>query len=79
LPPPRIHSVGKAQGLSEDSRLLDALSPLKVLSRGYSIAVTETGEILKDFTQVNEGDRFRLTLHSGMLGCRVEEISKEDN
>lgn len=57
---------------------LDALSPLKVLSRGYSIAVKENGEIIKAEKQVAAGDKLRLALHSGSINCRVEDKPKED-
>ncbi len=56
---------------------LDALSPLKVLGRGYAMARTQDGGILRSSDQVQPGDRIRLRLAQGTLGCRVEE--KEDN
>jgi exodeoxyribonuclease VII large subunit len=57
---------------------LDALSPMKVLSRGYSIAVKENGEIIKNESQVGIGEKLKLTLHSGSIDCRVEDKPKED-
>ena len=52
---------------------LDALSPLKVLSRGYAIALDADGRAIRDAAGVKTGDRLRLRLGSGELGCRVEE------
>ena len=63
--------------LARDSAALDAMSPLKVLGRGYAVARTEDGGILRSSDQVQPGDRIRLRLAQGSLGCRVEE--KEDN
>ncbi len=52
---------------------LDALSPLKVLTRGYSVASLESGEILRSRTQVSTGDRLSLRLSDGSIACRVTE------
>jgi len=53
---------------------LDALSPLKVLGRGYAVAQTEDGTVLRTSRQVREGDRIRVQLGQGSLGCAVEHI-----
>ena len=53
---------------------LDALSPLKVLARGYAIARTGDGETLRSVTQTQPGDRLTLTLTDGGLRCAVEEV-----
>ena len=58
---------------------LDALSPLKVLSRGYAIALDESGAALKDSQQVKIGDKLTVRLESGALGCKVEEIYGQEN
>lgn len=55
------------------SASLDALSPLKVLGRGYAMAQTAQGEILRNSTQVDKGDRIRVTLGEGSLQCTVDE------
>lgn len=51
---------------------LDALSPLKVLSRGYSVLQKENGETVKEIGQVAVGDMIHVTLTGGELDCRVE-------
>ena len=58
---------------------LDALSPLKVLSRGYAIALDGSGVALKDSQQVKIGDKLTVRLESGALGCKVEEIYGQEN
>ncbi len=49
---------------------LDAISPLKVLSRGYAIA-TRDGKIITKAGQVKTGDDIRVRLHEGELSCEV--------
>ena len=56
---------------------LDALSPLKVLGRGYAVARSEAGEILKSAGDVNIGDHIQVKLGRGILGCTVDERTEE--
>ena len=51
---------------------LDAMSPLKVLERGYAIAQDPTGAIVREARAVSPGDAVRLRLWKGELNCRVE-------
>ena len=53
---------------------LDALSPLKVLSRGYAIAVDGSGAAVKDSACVEIGERLTVRLDKGSLGVRVEDV-----
>ena len=50
---------------------LDALSPLSVLKRGFSIAENADGDIVRNAGQVSVGDDLRLRLGTGELGARV--------
>lgn len=52
---------------------LDALSPLKVLGRGYAIARSEDGTVITSRSQVEVGQVLELRLREGSLACRVEE------
>ena len=52
---------------------IDSMSPLKTLSRGYSIAEKD-GKILKSVTQVNKEDRIELKVTDGIVKTKVEEI-----
>ncbi len=57
--------------LSADISKLDALSPLKVLSRGYSLT-EHNGKILTDSALVEIGDNISVNLSNGKLNCIVE-------
>ena len=56
---------------------LDALSPLKVLSRGYSVVRDPQGRIVKDSRAVSVGDSLDIMLGHGQLSCTVEECREE--
>ena len=56
---------------------LDALSPLKVLSRGYSIPYT--GEkVVKSTKDVAAGDPLTLRVSDGMVACTVDRVEADD-
>ena len=52
---------------------LDALSPLKVLGRGYCIAKRDDGTVVKSAADVDNGDKITLRLQNDEVRCRVEE------
>lgn len=52
---------------------LDALSPLGVLGRGYSLTWTAQGKLLRRAADAAVGDAVRVDLNEGSLHCRVEE------
>lgn len=52
---------------------LDAMSPLAVLARGYSIARDEGGKVIKSAGGVKAGDRIDIRLHEGEIKCEVIE------
>ena len=56
---------------------LDAMSPLKVLSRGYSIALDDNGAPVRTVKALVPGDRLTLRLSDGAAITRVEEITNE--
>lgn len=51
---------------------LDAMSPLKVLSRGYAVARNDGG-IIKSYRDAPTGSRIEVALGEGMLDCTVEK------
>lgn len=66
----------KLSRFQETAAVLDSVSPLATLSRGYSIVTKPlSGEIITDENQVDHGDPISIRLHKGMLACRVEKDS----
>ena len=53
---------------------LEAMSPLKVLGRGYAIAQTTQGQVVASVRQLVPGDLVHLKWSDGAASCRVEEI-----
>ncbi len=63
------------EALTLQAAKLDALSPLAVLVRGYSITRTPDGHVLRDAAAVKPGDRVTIRLEKGQLDAEV--ISSE--
>ncbi len=53
---------------------LDALSPLKVLGRGYAIVRKEDGAVVLSPRQVERGEKVEVMVAKGALSCRVEGV-----
>ena len=68
----------KRQRFASLAASLDAMSPLKVLGRGYAMVQDETGRILKSYRDVTAEERLTVTLGEGGFTCRVEEPLKEE-
>ena len=66
--------------------MLDALSPLAILKRGYSITLqmpkrevpSQCGRLLRDVKGVKTGDIIETRLAGGRLTSEVKEIVKEE-
>jgi exodeoxyribonuclease VII large subunit len=56
---------------------LGAVSPLNVLSRGYSVTELDDGTVVQDAAQVRPGDRVKTRLHRGRLVSRIEAMEFE--
>jgi len=67
----------KRQKFSTLAASLDAMSPLKVLGRGYAMAQNEGGQVLKSYRDVTAGETVTVTLGEGGFTCRVDEPRKE--
>ncbi|MGH7886026.1 MAG: exodeoxyribonuclease VII large subunit [Thermodesulfobacteriota bacterium] len=56
---------------------LDSLSPLKVLSRGYSIVTKiKNNKVITDSKKIKENDKLELKFHIGKAVCEVIEIKE---
>ena len=62
------------QGFISLAAKLDALSPLKVLSRGYSLVRTADNDVVRTINQININDRIRVALNDGEIIATVTDI-----
>jgi exodeoxyribonuclease VII large subunit len=58
---------------------LDALSPLKVLTRGYALPQLQDGSVVRSVKQVNKKDRLCVTLADGNITAEVLEVEVKEN
>lgn len=68
--------ITQKQKFLTSAEKLDALSPLKVLLRGYSVALYN-GKAITDSKKISTGDDIELYFASGKANCKV--TGKEDN
>jgi len=55
---------------------LHALSPLKIMERGYSLIYKEK-QLVKSIHQLQPGDSIKIRLQDGNLDCQVWGIEEE--
>ena len=66
--------------LNSHIRQLDALSPLKVMQRGYSLVYDEKeASIIKSITQVQPGDILNVRMTDGQVNCQVWSMKGEED
>lgn len=57
---------------------LNALSPLAILERGYSISFDKDGKLLKDSSKIKKGDTMTTRLSKGTVYSQVTDIKKSE-
>ncbi|WP_064091587.1 exodeoxyribonuclease VII large subunit [Rossellomorea aquimaris] len=58
---------------------LHALSPLKIMDRGYSLVYGDEGNLIKSSSQVKTGDRIEINVKDGKIQCEVESVEEREN
>ena len=69
----QAQTAQRAQRFASLAASLDALSPLKVLGRGYAVARDENGTILRTAEEASVGEKIEVLLGQGSLMCTVDE------
>lgn len=58
---------------------LQALSPLKIMERGYSLVYSKENVLIKSIKQVKENEPLQIQLADGSLLCNVQNIKESEN
>jgi len=66
----------KQKDFSQMVSTLQALSPLKIMDRGYSVTYTKENSLLKSISQTNTGDSILVRVSDGTLNCTVDTIER---
>ena len=66
----------KEQSFVQQIQALEALSPLSILARGYSVAL-KNGKAVLDADSLSHGDKLELRFHKGSIHVRVEDEAPE--
>lgn len=69
----------KQQAFIKASQLLEAVSPLAVLNRGYSLTTNAQGEVIKSSEAVNQGEQITVKLAKGQItGVVTDRLDQKD-
>lgn len=66
----------KRDRLAALGQMLEQVSPLSTLNRGYTITRDEMGKIVKTVDDVNSGDRIQIEMADGSVRCSVDQTEK---
>jgi exodeoxyribonuclease VII large subunit len=73
-----INLLRRTQRIDSSSALLEAVSPKRVLQRGYSMTfLKKSGAIIRSESQLKVGDRIVTRLHEGELESLVEDRKQQ--
>jgi exodeoxyribonuclease VII large subunit len=82
----RLHQIGthlisdKEQELARAAGVLEAVSPLSTLARGYAVARKGTGcrKVITSAEQVQVGEEIEVLLYQGRLECQVTKVELDN-
>ncbi|MGG0412906.1 exodeoxyribonuclease VII large subunit [Peribacillus simplex] len=66
----------KSQQFVHITATLSALSPLKIMERGYGLVFDEDETLVKSTQQVSKGDKIAVSIKDGTLECEIKEIKE---
>ncbi|MFD9626917.1 exodeoxyribonuclease VII large subunit [Peribacillus muralis] len=66
----------KSQQFVHMTATLSALSPLKIMERGYGLVFTGDETLVKSTQQVSVGEKIAVSIKDGTLECEIKEIKE---
>jgi len=73
----RLVQRSSQEQLQTAAAQLEALSPLRVLARGYSVSLDSDGNVIRDPAQLEIGDPLTTIVRDGKIHSRVESLGNE--
>ena len=70
---------GRKQRYIAMTAKLDAMSPLKVLTRGYAMVQGGEGEVLRSVDQVHPGDKIMISVSDGEIEAAVTNVKENSH
>ena len=67
----------KRRNLVRSAAALDAMSPLKVLARGYLVANDNYGKTIRSINDIAPGEKLNLRFTDGRAECTVDRLEEE--
>ena len=67
----------KVERLAANINVLESVSPLQILKRGYSYT-TFNNKIVTDAKNLNVGDVIETSFNSGTVSAKVTEVNTDD-
>lgn len=64
----------RKQALGKQAALLDSVSPLNVLQRGYSVTTDDSGKVIRSSEEIGRGEQIITTLKQGKIYATVNNI-----
>jgi exodeoxyribonuclease VII large subunit len=58
---------------------LQALSPLRIMERGYSLVYKDGNQLVKSINQIKKDESIQIQLTDGSLFCKVDKIKESEN
>ncbi|WP_066293714.1 exodeoxyribonuclease VII large subunit [Bacillus sp. FJAT-29937] len=68
--------AAKEKDFSHKIATLEALSPLKIMDRGYSLVYSKQENLIKSVKQIKENDQVKIQVPDGIINCLVTEIEE---
>ena len=69
----------KREAFSKNMAALYSMSPMQVLSRGFSVTQKQDGTTLKTVADVKEGQVMRTVLQDGTIFSQISHIERADH
>lgn len=66
--------IGCKNKYEKQVALLDSLSPLKTMLRGYSVTCDNNGNLISKVNQIKPGDNITVKVTDGNINAKVESV-----